>query len=105
MLYPTNEIQLYESLSVKIGRDEAAALIGLIDAKIHTHHEQNIKILATREDLTNTNLLLKDLELRVMAEMKTLFAHIDKKTSETARWMFGIFFAMMLAILGLYLKK
>ena len=54
-------------------------------------HEVNLRTLATKEDVAN-----------LRGELKTNIAEVK---SDVIRWTFAFFITMMLAILGLYLKK
>jgi hypothetical protein len=91
MLITTTDIQLYEILKQKLGSKEAEALVGFVDARIKESTEQNIKTLATKEDL-------KDVELRLSVKIS------DTKT-DIIRWVFAFFIPLMLAIIGLYVRK
>ena len=80
-------IQLFQILKEKLGDKEAEALVSFVDAKLKENNENNLKILATKED----------------------FAKLDTKISEVKveilKWVFSFFVALMLAIIGLYFKK
>ena len=84
-------LQLFQILKEKLGEKEAEALVGFVDAKLKENNENNLKILATKEDLAK------------------LEGKLDTKISEVKveiiKCMFGFFVAMMLAIIGLYFKK
>jgi hypothetical protein len=90
MLITTTDIQLYEILKQKLGSKEAEALVGFVDARIKESTEQNIKTLATKD--------LKDVELRLSVKIS------DTKT-DIIRWVFAFFIPLMLAIIGLYVRK
>ncbi len=83
----TTSIQLYEILRQKLGNHEAEALVGFVDTKIEEADDRNLKNLATKEDV-------KNVELKI-SEAKT----------ETIRWVFALFISLMLAIIGLYIRK
>lgn len=91
MVITTTDIQLFQILKQKVGEKEAEALVNFVDSKIKEGNETNLKVLATKEDIAK---LKGDLEVKI-TETKV----------ETMRWMFGIFLALMLAIVGLYFKK
>jgi hypothetical protein len=80
-------IQLYEILRQKLGTHEAEALVGFVDTKIEEADDRNLKNLATKEDI-------KNVELKI-AEAKT----------GTIRWVFALFISLMLAIIGLYIRR
>ncbi len=91
MTITANDIQLYELLKQRLGNKEAEALVEFVDARLKENQECNLKNLVTKEDL-------KDVELKLsikIAEAKT----------ETIRWVFTFLLPLVLAILGLYLKK
>ena len=60
-------------------------------AKLNENNEQNLKIIATREDIAN-----------LKGELLTKFA---ENKVDMVKWVFATFFAMMLAIIGLYFKN
>ena len=64
-------ILLYETLKKKIGTEEAGVLVEFVDQKIKNFNDQNLKYLATKEDL-------KDLRVEI-ATTKT----------DIIRWVFG----------------
>ena len=84
------DIQLFQILKQKFGEKEAEALVQFVANKLKEINEQNLKVIATREDVANP-----------IGELK---AEIANAKVETIRWTFGFFVAMMLAILGLYFK-
>ena len=71
----------------KLGEKEAEALVSFVDSKLKDNNETNLKILATKEDISK-------LETKI-AERKT----------DTIKWVFSFFIAVMLAVIGLYFKK
>lgn len=83
----TTGIELFQILRKKIGETEAEALVGFVDAKIKENNEANLKTLATKEDI------------------RIIETKIAESKADTLKWMFGCFFAMMLALIGLYFKK
>jgi len=87
MTITTTDIQLYEILRQKLGNAEAEALVGFVDLKLKAAHEDNVKNLATKEDI-------KNVELKIF-ETKT----------DIIRWVFAFFIPLMLAIIGLYVRK
>ena len=87
MVITTTDIQLYEILKQKLGNKEAEALVGFVDARIKESNEQNIKSLATKEDIAELKLKISDTK------------------SDIARWVLAIFIPIMLAIIGLYVRK
>lgn len=84
-------IQLFQILKEKLGDKEAEALVSFVDGKLRENNENNLRILATKEDLAK-------LEGKLDTE-------ISDVKSEIIKWVFGFFVALMLAIAGLYFKK
>ncbi len=94
MVITTTDIQLFQILKLKLGEKEAEALVTFVDNKIKESNENNLKVLATKEDIN----LLK-------IEIAKLVLKISESKVETLRWVFGFFVALMLAIVGLYFKN
>ena len=72
-----SEIQLYELLSEKLGKETAKSVTTYIEQKIESEIERETKTLATREDL-------------------------ERGFKEQSRWILGVFITLALMILGLY---
>ena len=87
MLITTTYIQLHEILKQKLGNKEAEALVSFVDSRIKEGNEQNLKTLATKEDIS---------------ELKLNIA--DSKT-DIIRWVFAFFIPLLLAIIGEYVRK
>ena len=87
MVISTTDIQLFQILRQKLGEKEAEALVSFVDSKLKDTTETNLKILATKEDISK-------LETKI-AERKT----------DTIKWVFSFFIAVILAVIGLYFKK
>jgi len=85
-------IQLFQLLKNKPGECEVEALVDFMETK---HRETNdvSKILATKEDMSGIKVELERLETKI-AENKTVII----------RWVFALFFPLMLAVIGLYFK-
>jgi len=94
MVITTTDIQLFQILKLKLGEKEAEALVTFVDNKIKEGNDNNLKVLATKEDIQLLKLDLAKLELK-----------ISESKVETLRWVFGFFVALMLAIVGLYFKN
>ena len=69
--------RLYTLLSEKVGKETAETLTAYIEQKIEKDVQQEVKHLATKEDL-------------------------EKGFKEQARWIPGVFTTLALMILGLY---
>jgi hypothetical protein len=98
MVIATTDIQLFQILRQKIGEQEAEALVTFVDAKLKEANEQNLKVLATKEDIATTKEDIASLR----AELK-----IDIANSKTdmLKWFFAFFITLALMIIGLYFKK
>ena len=101
------ELKVYDILKARFSDQEASVVIEYV--------EEKIKEKIVDKAIFTQAFQSKDLEL-IRKEMGEKFAETNLKVAEsitkiaeskteTLRWMFGIFFAMMMAILGLYLKK
>jgi hypothetical protein len=51
MVLQMTDIQLFQILKQRLGDKEAEALVSFVDAKLKESNEQNLKVLATREDV------------------------------------------------------
>jgi len=91
MTIATTNIQLYEILRQKLGNQEAEALVGFVDAKLKDANDHNLKNLVTKEDL-------KDVELKLSVK-------ISETKTDIIRWVFAFFVPLLLAIIGLYVRK
>jgi len=98
MTLTATDIQLYEILKQKLGNKEAEALVDFVDSRIKENQECNSKNLATKEDLKDVDLKLKDVELRLSLK-------ISETKTDIIRWLFAFLVPLLLAILGLYLRK
>jgi len=54
MVITTTDIQLFQIPREKLGDKEAEALVGFVDSKIKESNGQNLKIVATKEDIANS---------------------------------------------------
>lgn len=80
----TIEINLYNKLRSKIGESEARELIEFIDFRSEEKRVNADKILATKQDIADVRLEIK--------ETKT----------DMIKWFFAFFITLALMILGLY---
>ena len=98
MVSSISSLQLFQILKQKIGEKEAEALVDFVDYKVRENNENNLKTLASKEDIH----LLKEELIRVEAKLETKIA--ETKT-DMVKWLFSFFFALALMILGLYFRK
>ena len=80
----TIEIDLYNRLKSKIGEAEAKELLEFIDFRSEQKRSEADKMLATKEDINNVRLEIK--------ESKT----------DMIKWFFAFFITLVLMILGLF---
>ena len=83
MVITTTDIQLFQILRQKLGEQEAEALVSFVDGKIKDNNEVNLKVLATKEDISLLKLDISNLK------------------SEILNWMVGLFIPLYLTIVGL----
>ena len=74
-----SEIQLYTSLKLKLGEEQAQQLVEFVKGAVKDEVDSKSSQFATKEDLANAKV-------------------------DIIRWVFGFFIVMMLAIIGLYFK-
>ena len=124
----TGSMQLFQVLRARLGEREAEAVVNYVDNTLKENnkdmHEVNLRTLATKEDLANVRGLLREDLAGLRGELKgdifnlrgelkedisnlrgELKTNIAEVKSDVIRWTFAFFITMMLAILGLYLKK
>jgi enoyl-[acyl-carrier-protein] reductase (NADH) len=92
-----SEIQLFQLLKPKIGEQQAEAIVAYIDTRFKDNNEELYKRLASKEDLLK-------LEAKMENRMSTIETRISETKSDIQRWVFAFFFAIILAIAGLYFK-
>jgi hypothetical protein len=101
----TSGIELFQILRQKVGESEAEALVGFIDAKIKENNEVNLKIVASKEDVAMVKGDIAVVKEDIAKLEGRLSVKITESKADVLKWMFGGFFAMMLALIGLYFKK
>jgi hypothetical protein len=79
--------KLYELLAIKLDKEIAENLTNFIEQKISTELENKTAILATKEDLANTNL------------------KISESKVDLIKWIFAFWITIVLMFIGLYLKN
>ena len=75
MLITTTDIQLFQILKQKLGEKEAEALVSYVEAKLRDNNEQNLKVLATKEDIAE----LKEDNAKVRIEMSKMEARLTMR--------------------------
>lgn len=97
MVITTTDIQLFQIIRQKLGDKEAEALVGFVDAKLKENNDQNLKVVATKEDIAN-----------LRTELKT---DIANSKAEMIKWMFifwigtiGVLSGIMTLLLNAYIK-
>ena len=102
---PTS-IDLFQTLKTKMGEREANALINYMEKKLQ---DSNHELFQLCLNTFATKLELKEEIAKVREDLAKVEGRLEVKISEVKsdviRWMFGFFVAMLIAILGLYLRK
>lgn len=102
---PTS-IDLFQTLKTKKGEREANALINYMEKKLQ---DSNRELFQLCLDTFATKLELKEEIAKVREDLAKVEGRLEVKIAEVKsdviRWMFGFFVAMLIAILGLYLRK
>jgi hypothetical protein len=102
---PTS-IDLFQTLKTKMGEREANALINYMEKKLQ---ESNRELFQLCLNTFATKLELKEEIAKVREDLVKVEGRLEVKIAEVKsdviRWMFGFFVAMLIAILGLYLRK
>ncbi len=85
----TSQIELFRILQGKLGNKETGALVDFVDSKINEANDNNLKTLATKEDIANVR------------------ENMANNKSEIIKWMF-IFWVgqvgVLIAILTIFFK-
>ncbi len=85
----TSQIELFNILQEKLGNREAKTLVEFVDSRINETNENNLKVLATKEDIANVR--------EEMANVK----------SEIIKWMFIFWIGqigVLIALLTIFFK-
>jgi len=113
---PTS-IDLFQTLKTKMGERETNALINYMEKKLqdsnHELQEMCLKTFTTKVEFKEEIGKLREDLVRVESRLETKIAEVEGRLevkivdvkSDVIRWMFGFFVAMLIAILGLYLRK
>lgn len=99
-------IKLFQLLKPKIGEREAGELITYMDTAAKDNNKELREFIQTtfvtkeefKKEMAGVRLEIADLK-------GSLEVRIAESKSDVLRWVIALFITMMLAILGLYLKK
>ena len=101
------ELKVYDIFKSRFSEQEAAVVIEYFEEKVKEKVEDKV-IFAQAFQSKDLEVLRKEMGEKFAEtnlRIEVCNTKIAESKAETLRWIFGIFFAMMLAILGLYLKK
>lgn len=117
-------LELYDVLRKNLGEEHAANLVSFLNLHSKRSREEDTQIFASKIDLTEVKSELKkdisDLrtELKLdISELRTelkqdisalrtdVTRNIGESKTDVIRWMFTLFITIVLAFIGLYLKK
>ncbi len=98
-------IQLFQLLKAKIGEQEAESLVEFVDAKvkegIKEANDQNLKVLATREDFVNIKQEITNMRHDVKQEMALQKVEIANSKAEMIKWMFLFWIGQLAAFIAI----
>ena len=123
----TSGVQLFQSIKSRVGERESRALIDFVEDKINDNNEtmytRMVDTFVTKAEFRAEAGFVRSEFARVWVEFAKfreeiaifrgefarevgrLETKIAEVKSDVIRWMFAFFVTMLLAILGLYLKK
>ncbi len=81
-----SEIKLYELLKARIGEREAEAFVQILDTKVDQKFEEANQVLATKEDVANLRVEIKN-------ELSTVKRDLIK-------WMVSLILTLFIALVG-----
>ena len=96
-----------------MGEREANTLINYMEKKLQDSNRELFQLclntfatkLELKEEIAKVREDLSRLETKITSVEGRLETKIVEVKSDVIRWMFGFFVAMLIAILGLYLRK
>ena len=98
MIIALTDIQLFQLLKEKMGEKEAEALVTFVETKVKDTvketNEQNLKVLATKEDIVSLNEKIANLR----TELKT---DIALSRADTIKWMFIFWIGQLAAFIAI----
>ncbi len=90
------ELQLFQILRRKIGESEVEAIVSFVETKLKENNEQNLKVLATKEDIAT-----------LRQDMAKMLTEIAENKAEMTKWMFifwigtiGVLFGVIIAFIN-----
>ena len=113
----TTGMDLFQILKTKTGERETRALIDYMEDKLDDRNrefqEMCVNTFATKAELKEEIAKIREDLVRVESRLETKITSVEGRLevkivevkSDVIRWMFGFFVAMLIAILGLYLRK
>ena len=124
----TSSMDLFQILKTKTGERETRALINYMEDKLDDRNrefrEMCVKNFATKAELKEEIAKIREDLVRVEGRLETKITSVEGRLetkitsvegrletkivevkSDIIRWMFGFFVAILIAILGIYLKK
>ena len=81
------KLRIYEILKTRFSEDEAKAFIEYFESKTTEKIDDKKDVFLTKDDKVD------------------ILEKINQSKTDTIKWMFSIFLALALMIIGLYLKK
>ena len=81
-----SEIQLFNALKTKLGDKQAEELVSFVKVKVENEINEQSSRFSTKEDILKLETKLAETKVDII------------------KWVVGIFFALALMIIGLYLK-
>lgn len=81
------ELRIYEILKTRFSEDEAKAFIEYFESKTAEKIDEKKDVFLTKDDKVD------------------ILEKINQSKTDMLKWMFSIFLALALMIIGLYLKK
>jgi hypothetical protein len=97
-------IQLYESLSIKLGKETAENLNSYMENKIKEEIADNLKILATKQDVADLRTELKQDIADLRTDFANLRAEMKSEKADLIKWSFLFWLGQIITLL-LLLKK
>ena len=111
MVLPITNLQLFQYLKEKIWEKVAEALVTFIESKVKDSvseaNNQNLKVLATKEDINNINQKLAELPEKfanLRTEIATTKAEMIKRMFIFRIGLIGVISGLMITLFNFYIK-